>query len=229
MLDRRIVSTSITITSRAIPAADAHRRRASGVTAKRTAGKQPLRASSSSVTVAASAARVSAPVALGRRHGVPLHPSDYGRLNEPVRDAMAMAARLEAMLLDPVYSGKAMAASSPMCVQDALPPEAGCSSSIPEVSRQSSRMQRNSGRGLRTRLGRRGTNGRAAGGKVAIRVGKGAHVRCGAAWLSPSFREWCAECTDAPRAVAEQAPAHVNTNRVEAWHEGNEPERKNRG
>ena len=71
--------------------------------------KQPLRASSSSVTVAASAARVSAPVALGRRHGVPLHPPDYGRLNEPVRDAMAMAARLEAMLLDPVYSGKAMA------------------------------------------------------------------------------------------------------------------------
>ena len=45
----------------------------------------------------------------------------------------------------------------------------------------------------------------------------------------PSFRDWCAECTDAPRAVAEQALVHVNTNRVEAWHEGNEPERKNRG
>ena len=31
-----------------------------------------------------------------------------------------------------------------------------------------------------------------------------------------SFRDWCAECTDAPREVAEQALAHVNTNRVEA-------------
>ena len=38
-----------------------------------------------------------------------VHPPGYGRLNEPVRDAMAMAARLEAILLDPVYSGKAMA------------------------------------------------------------------------------------------------------------------------
>ena len=38
-----------------------------------------------------------------------VHPPGYGRLNEAVREAMAMAARLEALLLDPVYSGKAMA------------------------------------------------------------------------------------------------------------------------
>ena len=35
-----------------------------------------------------------------------VHPPGYGRLNEAVREAMAMAARLEALLLDPVYSGK---------------------------------------------------------------------------------------------------------------------------
>ena len=33
----------------------------------------------------------------------------YGRLNEPVREAMALAARHEGLLLDPVYTGKAMA------------------------------------------------------------------------------------------------------------------------
>lgn len=31
-----------------------------------------------------------------------------------------------------------------------------------------------------------------------------------------SFRQWCAECTDVPREVAELALAHVNGNRVEA-------------
>ena len=33
----------------------------------------------------------------------------YGRLNEPVREAMALAARHEGLLLDPVYTAKAMA------------------------------------------------------------------------------------------------------------------------
>ena len=33
----------------------------------------------------------------------------YGRLNQAVREAMAMAARQEGLLLDPVYTGKAMA------------------------------------------------------------------------------------------------------------------------
>ena len=33
----------------------------------------------------------------------------YGQLNEPTKDAMAMAARCEALILDPVYTGKTMA------------------------------------------------------------------------------------------------------------------------
>ena len=37
------------------------------------------------------------------------HPPGYGRLNDAVREAMAMAARHEGLLLDPVYTGKAMA------------------------------------------------------------------------------------------------------------------------
>ena len=38
-----------------------------------------------------------------------VHAPGYGRLNDAVREAMAMAARHEALLLDPVYTGKAMA------------------------------------------------------------------------------------------------------------------------
>ncbi len=38
-----------------------------------------------------------------------VHPPGYGKLNDSVREAMAMAARFEALLLDPVYTGKAMA------------------------------------------------------------------------------------------------------------------------
>ena len=33
----------------------------------------------------------------------------YGRLNDAVREALALAARREALLLDPVYTGRAMA------------------------------------------------------------------------------------------------------------------------
>ena len=36
-------------------------------------------------------------------------PPGYGRLNEAAREAMAMAAGHEGLLLDPVYTGKAMA------------------------------------------------------------------------------------------------------------------------
>ncbi len=36
-------------------------------------------------------------------------PPGYGQLSQPVGDAISMAARLEALLLDPVYTGKAMA------------------------------------------------------------------------------------------------------------------------
>ena len=38
-----------------------------------------------------------------------VHPPGYGRLNDAVREALALAARHEALLLDPVYTGKAMA------------------------------------------------------------------------------------------------------------------------
>ena len=38
-----------------------------------------------------------------------VHAPGYGRLNDAVREAMALAARHEALLLDPVYTGKAMA------------------------------------------------------------------------------------------------------------------------
>ena len=38
-----------------------------------------------------------------------VHPPGYGRLNDAVREAMALAVRREALLLDPVYTGKAMA------------------------------------------------------------------------------------------------------------------------
>ena len=108
-------------------------------------------------------------------------------------------------------------ASSPMCVRDALPPEAGCSSSIPEVSRQSSRMRRISGRGSHTRLGRRvGLTGAPPTGSGDPR-GKGCprSPRCRMA-LAIVPRLVRRLYGDALRAVAEQALAHVNTNRVEA-------------
>ena len=38
-----------------------------------------------------------------------VHPPGYGRLNEAVREAMALAAHHEGLLLDPVYTAKAMA------------------------------------------------------------------------------------------------------------------------
>ena len=38
-----------------------------------------------------------------------VHPPGYGKLNEQIREAISMAARLEGLLLDPVYTGKAMA------------------------------------------------------------------------------------------------------------------------
>ena len=38
-----------------------------------------------------------------------VHPPGYGLLNEAIGEAISMAARLEALLLDPVYTGKAMA------------------------------------------------------------------------------------------------------------------------
>ena len=42
------------------------------------------------------------------------------------------------------------------------------------------------------------------------------HIQAVPHGFRSSFRDWCAECTDVLRAVAEAALAHVNTNRVEA-------------
>ena len=38
-----------------------------------------------------------------------VHPPGYGKLNDAIQEAVSMAARREALLLDPVYTGKAMA------------------------------------------------------------------------------------------------------------------------
>ena len=40
--------------------------------------------------------------------------------------------------------------------------------------------------------------------------------------LRPSFRDWAAECTEAPREVCELALAHVNRDRVEAAYRGSD-------
>ena len=44
-----------------------------------------------------------------------------------------------------------------------------------------------------------------------------------------SFRDWAAECTDAPREVCELALAHVNRNRVEAAYRRSDLFEKRRG
>ena len=41
-------------------------------------------------------------------------------------------------------------------------------------------------------------------------------LKCVPHGMRSSFRDWCAECTTAPREVSELALAHVNSNRVEA-------------
>ena len=83
----------------------------------------------------------------------------YGRLNEAAREAMAMAAGHEGLLLDPVYTAKAMAGLIPMCVRGGSLRAAGCCSSTPAASRRSSPMATASGRGSRKRR----TDGRAEG------------------------------------------------------------------
>ena len=52
-----------------------------------------------------------------------VHPPGYGKLNESIREAISMAARLEGMLLDPVYTGKAMAGLIAHVRSGRIPPE----------------------------------------------------------------------------------------------------------
>ena len=52
-----------------------------------------------------------------------VHPPGYGKLNESIREAMTMAARLEGLLLDPVYTGKAMAGLIAHARSGRIPPQ----------------------------------------------------------------------------------------------------------
>ena len=51
---------------------------------------------------------------------------------------------------------------------------------------------------------------------VLSRLCKRLNLGCVPHGMRSSFRDWCAECTDAPREVCELALAHVNSDRVEA-------------
>ena len=123
-----------------------------------------------------------------------VHAPGYGRLNDAVREAMALAARHEALLLDPVYTGKAMAGPSPTCVRGALPRAAACSSCIPADCRRSSPTRTGSAPGSRRRPGRRRADdakgvghGRRAAPSAAALASSRTHSRN--AWTSGRCRE----------------------------------------
>ena len=80
-----------------------------GVCVRRDAGPQGARVAELAAELAAMIGRPAAFAAGDVEVCDAVHPPGYGRLNDAVREAMAMAARHEALLLDPVYSGKAMA------------------------------------------------------------------------------------------------------------------------
>ena len=58
--------------------------------------------------------------------------------------------------------------------------------------------------------------GKAMSDMTLIKLSHELRLGCTPHGFRSSFRDWCAEATDAPREVAEQALAHVNPNRVEA-------------
>ena len=80
-----------------------------GICVRRDAGRQAARVAH---VAAALAAMIERPAAFDARDvdvcDAVLAPS-YGRLNDAVREALEMAARHEALLLDPVYTAKALA------------------------------------------------------------------------------------------------------------------------
>ena len=83
--------------------------RALGICVRRDAGRQAARVAQ---VASALAAMIECPAAFDagdiELSDAVLAPG-YGRLNEAAREAMALAARHEGLLLDPVYTGKAMA------------------------------------------------------------------------------------------------------------------------
>ena len=80
-----------------------------GICVRREASRQRVRVERRAVELAAMIGRAG----LIRDHDVDVcdavHAPGYGKVNEPVGEAMSMAARLEGLLLDPVYTGKVMA------------------------------------------------------------------------------------------------------------------------
>ena len=80
-----------------------------GVCVRRDARRQGARVAELAAELAAMIDRPAAFDAGDVEVSDAVHAPGYGRLNGAVREAMALAARHEALLLDPVYSGKAMA------------------------------------------------------------------------------------------------------------------------
>ena len=80
-----------------------------GICVRRDAASQGARVARVAEALAAMIGRPDAFDAAGVDVSDAVHPPGYGRLNEPVREAMALAARREGLLLDPVYTAKAMA------------------------------------------------------------------------------------------------------------------------
>ena len=80
-----------------------------GICVRRDAGRQGARVAQVASALAAMIGRPAAFDARDIEVCDAVHPPGYGRLNGAVREAMALAARHEGLLLDPVYTGKAMA------------------------------------------------------------------------------------------------------------------------
>ena len=80
-----------------------------GVCVRRDAVRQRVRVAQRSAELAAMIGCSASPDADDIDLCDEVHPPGYGRLNDAVGEAILMAARLEALLLDPVYTGKAMA------------------------------------------------------------------------------------------------------------------------
>ena len=59
-------------------------------------------------------------------------------------------------------------------------------------------------------------SGRALSDSTISKLCRENKIGCVPHGMRSSFRDWAAECTDAPREVCEQALAHVNPNKIES-------------
>ena len=80
-----------------------------GICVRRDAAEQRPRVARRAAELAAMIGRPGAVGESDVRVCDAVYPPGYGRLNDAAGEAISMAARLEALLLDPVYTGKAMA------------------------------------------------------------------------------------------------------------------------